>query len=144
MQANRNSGKGRLVMTLFRFGQVLPRQVRRIYKPIYYVLVDVLMGISIPIEARIGGGFILRHGQGVVISWLSTIGDDCEVHQHVTLGEKDGASPQLGNHVMIGDNAVLLGGIRVGDGASIGAGAVVTKNAPVGGTAVGPAATIWT
>jgi len=142
MLANRHSAKGRLVMTLFRLGQALPRQVRRIYKPIYYFVVDVVMGISLPLDARIGGGFILRHGQGVVISWMSSFGDGCEVHQHVTLGEKNGASPQLGNNVMVGASAILLGGITIGDGASIGAGAIVTKDVPSGGTAVGPSATI--
>lgn len=60
----------------------------------------------------------------------------------MTLGETKGAAPQLGNNVMIGANAVLLGGITVGDGASIGAGAIVTKDIPPGGIATGPAATI--
>jgi putative colanic acid biosynthesis acetyltransferase WcaB len=144
MHANRNCAKGRVVLTLFRFGQALPQQVRRIYKPVYYVIVDVVMSISLPLESSIGGGFSIRHGQGVVISWKSRIGDGCEVHQHVTLGETNGAAPQLGNNVMIGANAVLLGGITVGDGASIGAGAIVTKDIPPGGIAIGPSATIRT
>lgn len=142
LEANRRSAKGRLVMRLFRFGQGLPRPLQKLYRPVYYVLVDVLMGISLPLETDIGGGFLLRHGQGVVVSWKSIIGNGCELHQNVTLGEKNEQAPRLGNNVTIGANAVLIGGIQIGDGAYIGAGAVVTKSVPPGAVAVGTAATI--
>ncbi|GEO92023.1 serine acetyltransferase [Kocuria flava] len=142
LKANERSAKGRLVMRLFRAGQMLPQPLRRFYRIIYYSGVDIVMGISLPFEADIGGGFVLRHGQGVVVSWKSRIGRNCEIHQGVTLGEKNGAAPVLGDNVTIGANAVLIGGITVGDGAYIGAGAVVTKDVPAGAIAIGTAAAI--
>ncbi|MDV6233160.1 serine O-acetyltransferase [Rhodococcus cercidiphylli] len=140
--ANRRSAKGRLVMRLFRIGQALPPRARRFYHPIYYILVDVVMGISLPLQTQIAPGLLLRHGQGIVISWKCRIGSNCEIHQNVTLGEKDNAAPTLGDNVTVGANAVLLGGIHVGSGASIGAGAVVLHDVPAGATAVGKAARI--
>ncbi|QHG82216.1 serine acetyltransferase [Rhodococcus rhodochrous] len=140
--ANQGSAKGRLVMKLFRLGQALPPRVRRLYHPVYYVIVDIVMGISLPLQTQIGSGLILRHGQGIVISWKSTIGDGCEIHQNVTLGEKDNAAPQLRNNVTIGANAVLLGGITVGDDAYIGAGAIVLTDVPAGAVAIGQKARI--
>jgi serine O-acetyltransferase len=137
LAANHNSAKGRLVMRLYRTGQRMPTFMRRLYQPLYYVLVDVVMGISIPLQTAIGPGFTLRHGQGVVISWRSSLGANCEVHQHVTIGELEGRAPQIGANVLIGANAVLLGGIHVGDFARIGAGAVVLDDVPARGTAVG-------
>jgi serine acetyltransferase len=142
MAANRNSAKGRLIMSMFRFGQALPSPLRGFYRPIYYALIDVIVGVSLPLQTEIGGGFILRHGQGVVISWKSRIGSGCELHQHVTLGEKNNGAPQLGNNVKIGASAILLGGISVGDNASVGAGSVVLMNVPAGCTAVGNPARI--
>jgi serine acetyltransferase len=129
-------------MTLFRVGQALPSVLGKLYHPVYYGIVDVVMGISLPLQTSIGPGFILRHGQGIVISWKSRIGSGCELHQHVTLGEKDGHAPILANNVTVGANAVLLGGILIGEGAKIGAGAVVTKDVPAGRTATGTAAAL--
>ena len=139
---NRGSAKGRIVLSLYRFGRVLPGGLRRVYKPFYYVAVDMLLGISLPLETRIGPGLLLRHGQGVVLSWRSTLGADCELHQHVTLGEQGEGVPHLGDRVLIGASAVLIGGIRIGDDAVIGAGAVVVRDVPPGATAVGNPARI--
>jgi putative colanic acid biosynthesis acetyltransferase WcaB len=145
LKANANSAKGRLVMRMFRFGQALPNALRKWYQPIYYVVVDIVVGVSLPLQTEIGGGFVLRHGQGVVISWKSKIGSECELHQHVTLGEKDNAAPVLGNQVTIGANSVLLGGILIGDGAVVGAGSVVLTDVPAGGVVAGnPAKVIRT
>ncbi|MCK0090492.1 hypothetical protein MWU77_06795 [Rhodococcus sp. F64268] len=137
LYANRNSAKGRVVMRLFRIGQALPPGLRRFYHPFYYCVVDIVMGISLPLQTEVGPGLILRHGQGVVISWKSRIGAECEIHQNVTLGEKDGAAPQLGNNVTIGANAVLLGGVVIGNGAHVGAGTVVLSDVPQGAIAIG-------
>lgn len=141
--ANRSSAKGRLIVTLFRLGQALPGRLRSLYHPIYYFLVDVLIGVSLPLQATIGGGLILRHGQGIVISWKSQIGDRCEIHQHVTLGEKNNRAPTIGDDVTIGANAVVLGDVTVGDGAMIGAGAVVLHDVPKNFVAVGNPARIF-
>ena len=137
LAANRNRAKGRFVMVLFRVGQALPAAVRRPYQLVYYVLVDMVLGISLPLPTPVGPGMQIVHGQGLVISWKARIGADCEFHQGVTLGEVKGASPILEDGVSIGANAVLLGGIRIGRGARIGAGAVVTKDVPAGRSAVG-------
>lgn len=143
LRRNTGSAKGRAVMTLYRLGRSLPGLARRVYRPAYYVVVDMLLGISLPLEAEIGGGLLIRHGQGLVVSWRSTIGVDCEVHQHVTLGEtRDGAVPHLGDRVLVGANAVLVGAVRVGDDAVVGAGAVVVRDVPSGATAVGNPARI--
>lgn len=137
LDANRNRAKGRFVLVLFRFGQSLPSSVRRVYQPLYYVVVDMVLGISLPLTTVVGPGLQIVHGQGVVVSWRSEIGARCELHQGVTLGEVRRKAPVLGNDVSIGANAVVLGGVRIGDGARIGAGAVVTKDVPAGRTAVG-------
>lgn len=140
---NERSAKGRLVMTLYRFGRALPPASRRLYRPVYYGLVDMVLGISLPLETQIGPGLLLRHGQGLVVSWRSTIGEECELHQNVTLGEKEGGGvPHLGNRVTVGAGAVLIGGLHVGDDAVIGAGAVVLDDVPRGATAVGNPARI--
>ena len=129
-------------MLLFRLGQLLPPKGRRAYKPIYYLLLDVVMGISLPLNTQIGPALTIRHGQGIVISWKSRIGTNCEIHQNVTLGEHRGHAPTVGNNVNIGANAVLIGGIHIGDQARIGAGAVVIDDVPEGTTAVGNPARI--
>lgn len=138
LERNRRSAKGRLVMTLYRLGRAMPGSARRLYRPFYYGVVDMVLGISLPLEAEVGPGLLLRHGQGLVVSWRSTIGADCELHQHVTLGEREeGGVPHLGDRVVVGANAVLIGDIRIGDDAVIGAGAVVVRDVPAGATAVG-------
>jgi putative colanic acid biosynthesis acetyltransferase WcaB len=137
LEANRHRAKGRFVMVLFRLGQAMPRPLRRLYQPLYYVVVDMVLGVSLPLTTVVGAGFQIVHGQGLVISWRSEIGARCEFHQGVTLGEVRRRAPVVGNDVLIGANAVVLGGVRIGDGARIGAGAVVTKDVPDGCTAVG-------
>jgi serine acetyltransferase len=140
MAANASSAKGRLVMSLFRLGQSLGPVPRRLYQPIYYVLVDIVMGISLPIQTNVAPGFGLRHGQGVVVSWKSVIGPACELHQNVTLGESRGGAPNLGSGVVVGANAVIIGNVHVGDGARVGAGAVVLDDVAPGSTVISPKA----
>ena len=137
MKANSSSAKGRLVLRMFRFGQALPKPLRSLYHPFYYAIVDIIIGVSLPLQTQVGGGFVLRHGQGVVVSWKSRIGSGCELHQHVTLGEKSGHAPTLGNNVTIGANAVVLGHVHIGDGATVGAGSVVLRDVPAGSVVAG-------
>lgn len=98
-------------------------------------------GIEIHPGAKIGRRFFIDHGMGVVIGETAEIGDDCVMFHSVTLGGRGGNSehrhPILGNNVYIGTHATLLGPIHVGDGAKIGAGAVVLHDVPAGATAVG-------
>jgi len=100
-----------------------------------------LTGIEIHPGARIGRRFFMDHGMGVVIGETTEIGDDVLMYKGVVLGgvslEKKKRHPTIGQGVVIGSDAIVLGPIEVGDGAKIGAGSVVIKPAPAGATVVG-------
>lgn len=100
-----------------------------------------LTGIEIHPAARIGRRFFIDHGMGVVIGETAEIGDDVTLYQGVTLGgtslDQGKRHPTLGNGVIVGSGAQVLGPFLVGDGARIGANAVVVKPVPAGATAVG-------
>ena len=100
-----------------------------------------LTGIEIHPGAKIGRRLFIDHGSGVVIGETAEIGDDVLMYQGVVLGgttlRKGKRHPTVGNNVVMGTGAVALGAITLGDGASIGAGSVVVKPVPPGGTVVG-------
>ena len=100
-----------------------------------------LTGIEIHPGARIGRRFFIDHGMGVVIGETAEIGDDCTLYHGVTLGgtswNKGKRHPTLGNGVVVGAGAKILGPISIGDGAKIGSNAVVVKEVPPGATAIG-------
>ena len=100
-----------------------------------------LTGVEIHPGARIGRRFFIDHGMGVVIGETSEIGDDVLMYQGVVLGgtnvEKTKRHPTIGNNVVVGTGATLLGPITVGENARIGAGSVVIKPVPAGATIVG-------
>ena len=101
----------------------------------------LLTGIEIHPGATIGRGLVIDHGSGVVIGETAEIGDNCTLYQGVTLGGtgKDVGKrhPTLGNNVMVGAGAKILGPMSIGDNAKIAAGAVVLHEIPADGTAVG-------
>jgi serine O-acetyltransferase len=102
----------------------------------------MVTGIEIHPGARIGKRLFIDHGMGVVIGETADIGDDCTLYQDVTLGgtslEKGHKRhPTLGNGVIVSSGAQVLGPFRVGDGARIGAQAVVLSEVPPGATMVG-------
>ena len=103
-------------------------------------------GIEIHPAAKIGKGLFIDHGMGVVIGDTTVIGDDCTIYQNVTLGGtgKDTGKrhPTLGNNVLVGSGAKVLGPFKVGDNARIAAGAVVLSEVPANATAVGVPARI--
>ena len=105
------------------------------------LLSRIITGIEIHPGATIGRRFFIDHGMGVVIGETATIGDDVTLYHDVTLGgtsaERGIRHPQLGNNVIVGAGAQLLGPIRVGDGARIGSNAVVVKDVAAGATMVG-------
>ncbi|MBO4951256.1 MAG: serine O-acetyltransferase [Clostridia bacterium] len=106
-------------------------------------------GVEIHPGATIGRGLMIDHGMGVVIGETAIVGDNCTIYQGVTLGGtgKDTGKrhPTIGNNVMIGSGAKVLGPFTVGDNAKIAAGAVVLDAVPEGATAVGvPARMIYT
>ena len=98
-------------------------------------------GIEIHPGAVIGHNVFIDHGSGIVIGETAEIGDDCLLYQGVTLGGtgKDVGKrhPTLGNNVMVGSGAKVLGPFRVGDNARIAANAVVLREVPEGATVVG-------
>ena len=98
-------------------------------------------GIEIHPGATIGRGLFIDHGMGVVIGETTIIGDDCTIYQGVTLGgtgkEKGKRHPTLGNNVMVGSGAKVLGPFTVGDNSKIAAGAVVLSEVPPNSTCVG-------
>ncbi len=98
-------------------------------------------GIEIHPGATIGKGLFIDHGTGVVIGETVEIGDNCLIYQGVTLGgtgkDKGKRHPTLGNNVMVGSGAKVLGPLHIGDNAKIASGAVVLSNVPANSTAVG-------
>lgn len=104
-------------------------------------VVRLLTGIEIHPGAKIGRRFFIDHGMGVVIGETAEIGDDCTLYQGVTLGgtswDKGKRHPTLGNNVVIGAGAKVLGPFTIGEGARIGSNAVVLREVPAGATVVG-------
>ena len=101
----------------------------------------LLTGIEIHPGAEIGRGLFIDHGSGVVIGETAIIGDNCTIYQGVTLGgtgkQCGKRHPTLGDNVIVGAGAKLLGNFTVGDNSKIAAGAVVLKDVPANCTAVG-------
>ncbi|HSW56859.1 MAG TPA: serine O-acetyltransferase [Dehalococcoidales bacterium] len=100
-----------------------------------------LTGIEIHPGAKLGEGVFIDHGMGVVIGETAEVGDYVTIYQGVTLGgtslQKVKRHPTLGNHVMVGVGAHVIGAITIGDNTHIGAGAVVTKSVTSNATVVG-------
>jgi len=124
----------RLTHTLYRWHiPVLPRFISHISR--------FLTGIEIHPGAKIGEGFFIDHGMGVVIGATAEIGDNVTLYQGVTLGgtslQRIKRHPTLGNNVVVGVGAQLIGDITIGDNAKIGAGSVVVTPVPANTTVVG-------
>ena len=100
-----------------------------------------LTAIEIHPAAKIGKRFFIDHGAGVVIGETAEVGNDVHIYHQVTLGatsiKKEKRHPTIGNRVIIGAGAKLLGPINVGDDAKIGANAVVVSHVPSGASMVG-------
>ena len=98
-------------------------------------------GIEIHPGARIGEGFFIDHGMGVVIGETTIIGDNCTLYQGVTLGGtshlRTKRHPTLGNNVVVGTGARIIGAVTIGDNVKVGAGSVVVTDVPSNATVVG-------
>jgi len=124
----------RLAHTLHRRRiKVLPRLVSHVSR--------FLTGIEIHPGAKIGEGFFIDHGMGVVIGETAEIGDNVTLYQGVTLGgtsqQRTKRHPTLGNNVVVGVGAQLIGNITIGDNTKVGAGSVVINSVPANATVVG-------
>jgi serine O-acetyltransferase len=104
-------------------------------------IIRFLTGIEIHPGAQIGHRLFIDHGMGVVVGETSIVGDDVTIYQNVTLGgtgkERGKRHPTIGNRVLIGAGARLLGNITVGENCRIGAGSVVLRDVPSNSTVVG-------
>lgn len=116
--------------------------LRRLWVPVHRFW-SVVCSCDIPLNAQLGGGLMLTHPNGVVIHPEARIGVNCLILQQVTIGTgpKPGL-PEVDSGVLIGAGAKILGGIRVGRGARIGANAVVLDDVPPFTSAVGIPAVI--
>ncbi len=124
----------RLAHFFFRCGMVLlPRLISQFSR--------LMTGIEIHPGARIGQALFIDHGMGVVIGETTELGNNVTIYQGVTLGgtgkEKGKRHPTLGDNVVVGTGAKVLGPIEIGSGARIGAGSVVLNTVPPGSTVVG-------
>jgi len=126
---------------LHRIAHGLHRRGLRLPARVISHLSRAATGIEIHPGAEIGEGFFLDHGMGVVIGETSMIGDDCHLYQGVTLGgsstKRVKRHPTLGNNVIVGAGAKIIGAVNIGNGAKIGAGSVVITNVPANATVVG-------
>ncbi len=126
---------GFLSVSLFRFQTLATRRGLRILARLISSLNHAITGAEFVLGCDIGPGLIVRHPSGVVIGGGASIGDNCVIMQGTTLGQKytDGTQlnpgfPQVGHDVTFGAGCVVLGGVRIGSGSTIGALAVVLSD----------------
>ncbi len=126
---------------LHRLAHVLHTRGLRLPARLISHLGRALTGIEIHPCAQIGERFFIDHGMGVVIGETTIIGDNCHLYQGVTLGgtstKRAKRHPTLGNGVVVGAGAKIIGAVNIGDDAKIGAGSVVVTNVPPNATVVG-------
>ena len=101
--------------------------------------IEITTGISIPAEATIGKGLRIHHFGGIIIHSRAILGEHCTIYHGITLGDRGGwgGAPRVGNRVLIGAGAKLIGEVIIGDECIIGANAVVHTSVPAGHLAVG-------
>ncbi len=144
--------QGLWVMAVYRLGVwrygIQSRAIRLPFSFVYRalkLLSQIMTGVELPCETRVGRRFRIEHFGGIIISGDAAFGDDCVVRNGVTVGLRrtgQRGAPTIGNRVDIGAGAVLLGPISVGDDVSIGANAVVLQDVPANCLAVGVPAMI--
>lgn len=144
-EVNRGNYRSGFVLAFFRLVQAArkwPEGWRWLALPLaalYEVIVVWLLGIELNHKATVGPRLRLYHGVGLVVHEAAVIGADCTLRHCTTIGVKNGPDdcPVLGNNVDAGSNAVIMGKIRVGDGAKIGAGSVVIHDVAAGDVVAG-------
>mgnify|MGYP001481519285 CR=1 FL=1 len=141
-EANRGNWKSCLALALFRAAQAVrnrPALIRWPVTAVYMLLVEWFLGIELNVKSRIGPGLRLYHGYGLVVHEAAVVGKNCILRHGTTLGMKNGPDdcPVLGDNVDVGCNVVILGPVRIGDGAKIGAGSVVLHDVPAGDVVAG-------
>lgn len=146
------SSQGFWALLVYRFGQwrysirtpILRKPLSLIYK-ILFKLIQIVTGIELPCEVKVGPNFVIDHYGSIVISGYASFGANCRVRTGVVVGLKnleEPGAPDIGDNVDIGTGAKLLGNIRIGNNVIIGANAVVISDVPNNSIAVGVPATI--
>jgi putative colanic acid biosynthesis acetyltransferase WcaB len=146
--ANRGNAKGRVILLLFRMANFC--STRKVYYYIgfpylmfYRILVEWFFSIEIPWNTKIGKNLALYHGQALVMTNQVVIGENCTLRQCTTIGNKQlknggfSTSPVIGNHVDVGSNVCIIGGVTIADYVKIGCGAVVVKDISAYSTVTG-------
>jgi putative colanic acid biosynthesis acetyltransferase WcaB len=143
------SGKSRLVMVSFRAAQDLQSSspiVAKLSRALYQVAINWVIGVEIPLSVSIGPRFAVFHPVAIVVNPDVVFGSDCTIRNNSTFGNRPDSSgaqtrsPRIGNGVEFGCNCVVIGDIEIGDGARIGAGAIVVKSVGPAQTVIGVAA----
>lgn len=153
-----NEKISKMIMFTYRLGNYLyyhvnNKFVKGLFYPLYKLLdlfvIQIIAGAEIPAKCKIGEGFWIVHGaKGLIIHPDVKIGKNVRVFHQVTIGANDPRKPEgygvpvIGDNVLIGAGAKILGPITIGDNARIGANSVVVKSVPPNHTAVGIPATI--
>jgi serine O-acetyltransferase len=139
--------QGLWVMAVYRFGRwryrfrhrVVRAPLSFLYK-VLFLLMQILTGIELPCETKIGRRFRIDHFGGIIVSGDAVFGDDIIIRNGVTVGLRNSGtrgSPVFGNRVDIGAGAKILGTITIGDDVTIGANSVVIHDVPSNSAAVG-------
>ena len=125
----------------YRFAHRLYKWHIPLFPRIISYITRIITGIEIHPAAQIGRRFFIDHGEGVVIGETTIVGDDVLIYQQVTLGgtgkEQGKRHPTIGNNVIIGAGAKVLGNINIGNYVRVGAGSVVIEDVPDNSTVVG-------
>lgn len=144
--------QGFWVMVVYRFGRwrygVKPAIVRKLFSLLYKLLykwVQIVTGVELPCEVKVGRGFVIDHFGGIIVSGYASFGDNCRIRNGVVVGlshADDPCAPVIGDNVDIGTGAKVLGRIRIGNNVLIGANAVVVRDVPDDSIAVGVPAVV--
>lgn len=137
--------EGFWALTIYRLQHAIHRsRFRWVWLPCAVLLAVVkklftlVTHINLHPHAKIGPGLFIPHVGPIQVFPWATIGADCAIHQVCTIGARGQlGGPQIGDHVLLGCHSCVLGAVRVGDGARIGAGAVVVNDVPAWATVVG-------
>lgn len=136
------------VVFIYRLSHALSRTPLKVFSRILNALCRIIYSCDIAPEAIIGRRILLMHGFGIVIGAKVVIGDDAKVYNDITIGNRKGRHEDgqaiIGNRVVIGCGARLLGKIELGDNVTIGANSVVISDVPSNSTAIGIPAKIIT
>jgi len=138
-RANQGNTKGLFVVVAYRLSNAVVHASNPLFRLLgmpliifYKLIVNWLLCVDIDCHVTAGSGLRVFHGQGLVVNGATILGRDVTLRHNTTIGNKHagGESPSIGAGVDVGANSVILGGVRIGDGAVVGAGSVVVHDVP--------------